>query len=158
MAQVDDVAAMIVEHFGRIDTFKLQKLVYYCQAWHLVWDDEPLFDDPIEAWAAGPVVRSLYSRHRGRYSVDSWPWGKPKHLRKNERKTVQLIIESYGKLTGRRLSQLTHNEDPWRSARNGLAPTASSSREIPLTVMKAYYSVIDQEDDAELVTSLADDA
>ena len=32
-------------------SWKLQKLVYYCQAWSLVWDEEPLFEARIEAWA-----------------------------------------------------------------------------------------------------------
>ena len=75
MADVQDVAAYIVARFGRIDTFKLQKLLYYSQAWHLVWDGEPLFEDEIEAWAAGPVVRSVYVGHRGCYQVDSWRGG-----------------------------------------------------------------------------------
>ncbi|WP_307850044.1 MULTISPECIES: type II toxin-antitoxin system antitoxin SocA domain-containing protein [unclassified Saccharopolyspora] len=38
---------------------KLQKLVYYSQAWHLVWDERPLFDEPVQAWANGPVVPDL---------------------------------------------------------------------------------------------------
>ena len=52
-----------------ITNLKLQKLVYYAQAWHLALFDEPLFDDPIEAWVHGPVVSSLYSKfpeHRQR--------------------------------------------------------------------------------------------
>lgn len=51
---MDDVAAAILERTGPLDTFKLQKLVYYAQAWHLVWDNEPLFEEPIEA---GPEAR-----------------------------------------------------------------------------------------------------
>ena len=51
---------------------KLQKLVYYAQAWSLVWDEEPLFPDPIEAWANGPVVYELYKRHRGIFKVTQW--------------------------------------------------------------------------------------
>ena len=75
MASVHDVAAAILERTGPIDTFKLQKLAYYCQAWHLVWDEEPLFKARIEAWANGPVVRALYDKHRGSYRVSDWRWG-----------------------------------------------------------------------------------
>ena len=46
---------------------KLQKLLYYCQAWALVWDDKPLFKEKIEAWISGPVVRTLYNTHRGKF-------------------------------------------------------------------------------------------
>ena len=47
-----------------ITTWKLQKLVYYSQAWATVWDDEPIFKNDIEAWANGPVVRALYNFHK----------------------------------------------------------------------------------------------
>ncbi len=63
MATVFDVAAYILEQYSAIPTMKLQKLIYYCQAWSLVWDEEPLFSEDIEAWANGPVVRSLYEAH-----------------------------------------------------------------------------------------------
>ena len=39
---------------------KLQKLVYYAQAWSLVLNNKKLFSEPIEAWVHGPAVRSLY--------------------------------------------------------------------------------------------------
>ena len=49
-----DVAAYILERQGRMPTTKLQKLVYYCQAWSLVWDERPLFDEPMRH---GPTAR-----------------------------------------------------------------------------------------------------
>jgi len=64
MASVHDVAAYILREQGAMSTWKLQKLVYYSLAWHLVWDDEPLFEEPIQAWANGPVVRALYPGFR----------------------------------------------------------------------------------------------
>lgn len=60
MATANDVAQYVLEQSGKMTTIKLQKLVYYCQAWSLVWTESPLFDDRIEAWANGPVVPSLY--------------------------------------------------------------------------------------------------
>jgi hypothetical protein len=42
---VFDVAAYIVNKLGIISTMKLQKLVYYAQAWSLVWDEQPLFQE-----------------------------------------------------------------------------------------------------------------
>lgn len=44
MANVLDVAAYVLAKRGPMTAMKLQKLVYYSQAWHLVWDEEPLFD------------------------------------------------------------------------------------------------------------------
>ena len=49
-----DIAAYILCKQGAMTAMKLQKLVYYSQAWSLVWDDKPLFRERIEAWANGP--------------------------------------------------------------------------------------------------------
>src|SRR5450756_3169344 len=92
MARVDDVAAAILQRQGQMSTWKLQKLVYYCQAWHLVWEENPLFDDPIQAWANGPVVRSLYDRHRGQFSVSSWRNGDASRLTPEESSTVDAVL------------------------------------------------------------------
>ena len=61
MATVFDTAKYIVDKCGEIDTWKLQKLVYYFQAWSLVWDERPLFDAKIEAWENGPVCPDLFA-------------------------------------------------------------------------------------------------
>ena len=56
MASADDVAAYILEQRGQMSAIKLQKLVYYCQAWHLV--------------LAGPAA--VRRAHRG---MGEWPGG-----------------------------------------------------------------------------------
>ena len=43
MATVHDVAAFILERLGSMTAMKLQKLCYYSHAWHLVWEERPLF-------------------------------------------------------------------------------------------------------------------
>lgn len=69
-ASVIDVAEYILTKHGQMSTMKLHRLVYYSQAWHLVWDGVPLFDEEIQAWANGPVVPVLYELHRGEYTVE----------------------------------------------------------------------------------------
>jgi uncharacterized phage-associated protein len=139
---VHDLAAYILREQGRMSTWKLQKLVYYSQAWALVWDDEPIFKAEIQAWANGPVVPELYRRHRGKFSVDSWE-GDPRKLSAEHRGTVRIILDEYGHLTGRQLSLLTHAERPWQEARTGLKPTQLGSETIPLDSIQAYYEVLD---------------
>lgn len=141
MATVDDVAAAVLERTGPIDTFKLQKLVYYCQAWHLVWEDGPLFGERIEAWANGPVVPDLYRRHRGRYSVSEWPDGDVTRLTSDEASTVEAVVEFYGHRGGQELAELTHREDPWLRARGaaGLALGDRGDAEITVAAMNEYY-------------------
>jgi uncharacterized phage-associated protein len=43
--------------------------MYYAQAWHIVWEEEPLFADDFQAWANGPVIPALYAAHRGMFQV-----------------------------------------------------------------------------------------
>ncbi len=121
---VHDLAAYILREQGRMSTWKLQKLVYYSQAWALVWDDEPIFKAHIEAWANGPVVPELYRKHRGQFSVDSWE-GDPRRLSDDHRATIDIVLAEYGRLTGRQLSLLTHAERPWQEARKGLEAHAT---------------------------------
>lgn len=136
---VHDVAAYILRRQGEMTAMKLQKLVYYSQAWSLVWDDAPLFDEPIEAWANGPVVRSLYNRHQGMFKVREWN-GDPKRLSAIQQETVEKVLEFYGPMSSQALSDLTHQEAPWREARRGLGPSDRGAREITLASMAEYYS------------------
>ena len=154
MARVDDVAAAVLDRTGGISTFKLQKLVYYCQAWHLVWDDEPLFESRIEAWANGPVCRELYDQHRTRFTVTSWPSGDPRRLRDTEVETIEAVVGTYGHLNGQQLSQLTHDEDPWRDARRGLRPGERGQVEITPSAMAEYYGSLAADPDSADVGDL----
>lgn len=141
MVTAVDVAKYIMEGSGRMTTMKLQKLVYYCQAWSLVRTGLPIFEDPIEAWAAGPVVRELYKAHRGRYFVDSSDIaGDVTKLAEAERKTVDKVVAFYGRYEASQLSDLTHSERPWLAAREGLSPTERGDRVIDPEVMFDFYT------------------
>lgn len=141
MARVHDVAAAVLSKCGPMSAMKLQKLVYYAQAWHLVWEDEPLFPDAVEAWANGPVVRELYMHHRGRFTVSEWPQGDPELLEGSERTTIAAVLDFYGDKDAAWLSELTHKEAPWRNARRkaGLAPGERGDAEITIDAMAEYY-------------------
>ena len=43
---------------------KLQKLLYYAQAWSLVLRDKKLFSNKIEAWVHGPAIREVYFEYK----------------------------------------------------------------------------------------------
>jgi uncharacterized phage-associated protein len=139
MASVHDVAAYILSGAGPMTVMKLQKLAYYAHAWHLVWEEQPLFGAPIEARANGPVVRDLYEHHRGRFTVDTWPEGDPSRLDTDERSTVDAVLEYYGSRTAHELSQLTRGEEPWKRARAGLPPCAQCAHVIADADMHEYY-------------------
>ena len=135
-----DVAQYILSKLGKITTWKLQKLCYYSQAWSLVWDEEPLFNERIEAWANGPVIPTLYEKHRGAFYITSVE-GDPSKLSKGQRETVDAVIKWYGDKTSNWLSELTHQEAPWCNARQraGLVPGERGNSEITLDDLAEYY-------------------
>lgn len=139
MAKVHDVAAYIIGKLRNLDAMKLQKLLYYSQAWSLVWDERPVFPAKIEAWANGPVVREVFKAYQGQYKIATATYGNPSGLTVDEKKTVDAIIKFYGSKTGFFLSQLTHQEKPWKDARRGIAPGEPSDREITKAAMRDYY-------------------
>jgi uncharacterized phage-associated protein len=145
MASAHDVAAYIINKLpGPVSAVKLQKLVYYSQAWSLAWEDRPLFDERIEAWVNGPVVPALYEWHRGKFSISSWPKGDPNCFPPEDSSTIDAVLEFYGRQSSQWLSDLTHSEEPWITARRGLGQTQRGNSEITLASMAEYYSGLRQ--------------
>ncbi len=139
MANVFDVAAYILQRHGKMTTMKLQKLVYYSQAWSLVWDEEPIFPERIRAWAGGPVVPELFAAHQGEFAIDACPSGNPDRLTPDEKETVDAVLKGYGAQTGAELSDRTHREAPWIDARRGLGDGDRGNVEITHGAMADYY-------------------
>ncbi|MEK6352569.1 MAG: type II toxin-antitoxin system antitoxin SocA domain-containing protein [Burkholderia cenocepacia] len=143
MATVLDVASYILAKTGEMSAMKLQKLAYYSQAWSLVWDEEPLFNNRFEAWANGPVSPMLYEAHRGNFLVDAeMVKGNPEALTESQRDTIDGVLAFYGDKSAQWLSDLTHEEDPWKDARGDLPPMARSNEVITTAAMHEYYSAL----------------
>lgn len=142
MATIFDVAKYITERTGEVSAMKLQKLMYYAQAWNLVWEEEPLFANDFQAWANGPVLPTLYARHRGMFKVDSALFADADsgNLTEAERGNVDKVLAFYGDKTAQWLSNLTHQENPWLDARGDLPAGASSEAVIPQAAIHEYYS------------------
>lgn len=141
MATVLDVAKYILNLTGQITTMKLEKLVYYCQAWSLAWDGIPLFDEDFEAWANGPVCPELYDKHRGRFVIDSDLFADiPDYdFDSDAVETIGAVLEYYGDKDPQWLSDLTHKEAPWREARAGVPAGQRSHNVITKDSMQQYY-------------------
>lgn len=139
MNSAHDVAKYIIKKLGRVSAMKLQKLVYYSQAWSLVWDERVLFRQRIEAWANGPVVPALYDEHRGQFELTQWSLGDDKALDKDARETIDAVITYYGDKTAQQLSDLTHREQPWTDARKGLPDGVRGNTVISTASLAEYY-------------------
>ena len=94
MASIFDAARYILEMRGRTSTMKLQKLCYYAQAWSLVWDDTPLFDEDFEAWANGPIFPVLFQRFKGRFDLvaEDITDGDSSRLNADQKETVGMVL------------------------------------------------------------------
>ena len=142
MADVFDVAKYILERQGSMTTMKLQKLVYYSQAWSVVWDEKPLFAEEIQAWASGPVVRELYDEHKGMFQISSLENGNAEKLEPAEKETIDAVLQAYGDKSAQWLSDLTHMEKPWNEAREGVPIGQNCENEITLASMSEYYCAL----------------
>ncbi len=126
---------------------KLQKLVYYAQAWHLAKHGTPLFPETIEAWRHGPAVGTVYQQYKSfgygaidvsRAEVPDLPAGVETHLR--------WIWDTYGAYEAWFLSSLTHRELPWIRARAGLPLDSNSGRPIQSEWMTEFYRAMREPD------------
>lgn len=141
----NDVADFILhfchEHGDCITNLKLQKLAYYAQAWYLALNnDQPLFDEPIEAWVHGPVVPSLYQRFRT-YRWEPIPLNPapPVSLPANVQTHLKEIMDVFGGFSAYELERMTHEESPWLNARGDLPMDESSNAVISHKDMSSYY-------------------
>jgi uncharacterized phage-associated protein len=122
-----------------VSNLKLQKLVYYAQAWHLAIYDDPLFAEDFQAWVHGPVIPTLYQE----YKVYGWqPINKSVSLdlSSNIIEFLADVAAEYFACDAYELEQMTHFEDPWNRARQGLPPDVPSNAVIQKEWMKEYYS------------------
>lgn len=122
-----------------ITNLKLQKLIYYAQAWYLALYDEPLFDEEFQAWVHGPVQRELYDRFKN-YRWN--PIEENPDLPTLPDEVVQHlddILAEFGGYGAYELERMVHREDPWIKARKGLPPDEPSTTVISKHDMQEYY-------------------
>ncbi|WP_168194999.1 MULTISPECIES: Panacea domain-containing protein [unclassified Corynebacterium] len=134
-----DVAAYIEKRGFAGNSWKLQKLTYYAQAWVGAWTGKPLFSDEIEAWRDGPVIRELYKSDRY-HRIGGELAGDVTKLTDADKAMIDSVLRFYGQNTGEQLIEQTHSEKPWIDSREGCAPHEHSSRLIPFSAMVKYYA------------------
>lgn len=142
-----------------ISNKKLQKLLYYIQAWHLVYFDNKLFNETPEAWVHGPVYPSVYRAYK-KYKAKpiSFDSGISRQLlderlnsfgfSKDQIEYIEAVINSYGKKSALELELLSHRESPWLEARKGLSDYDLSSSPINIELMKSYYAELKRKNEA----------
>ncbi len=128
-----------------LTNLKLQKLVYYAQAWYLALKDEPLFDGEFEAWIHGPVNTHLYNRFR-HYRWNPIDENPERRIEADVADYLDEIIDVFGGETAYNLERMTHSEEPWIEARGGIPNNTPSSSIISQETMKSYYRKLADKD------------
>ncbi|MEZ0180218.1 Panacea domain-containing protein ['Camptotheca acuminata' phytoplasma] len=99
---------------------KLQKILYYAQAYHLVKNKkQPLFIESIEAWERGPVVPDVYFEFSSFYKEKLKPLihkAFNSSLSLPQQNSLTYIIRKYGYLNAEELNKQTCYEDPWQDS------------------------------------------
>lgn len=138
-AVADYLLCVAREHGDYLTPLKIQKLVFYADAWFMALHNEELVPESFEAWVHGPVLRSLYARFQGyRWNPVLEEVECPSLGEKVESFLKELYAE-FGRFTGHELEQLTHQEDPWLRARGSLAPHESCSNLIDKQLTQSFY-------------------
>jgi uncharacterized phage-associated protein len=131
---------------AEMTNMKVQKLLYYSQSLHLAMYNEPLFAEEIQAWRYGPVCPPAY-RFYSEFEANQLPIPSQElllHIPDDQKKLLEEVWENFGGYHAYLLSDMTHLEFPWKKARKGLLPHASSTKAILLEDLKALgYQKLD---------------
>ena len=147
-----DIAKYILciaqENGDLITNLKLQKLLYYAQAWFMVNNDgERLFEDEIEAWQYGPIVKAVYNEYKrfGRQAIEledcnlKTDFG---FLSDNVKTFLDEFCQEYFRYSAFEMVASTHQEKPWQEAVKQGYNTI-----IDTNLMFKYYSEMLKEND-----------
>lgn len=135
----DFFLAFCHKHGDVLTNLKLQKLVYYAQAWHLALKDTPLFPERIEAWVHGPVVPALYVRFKKYGWEPITAQVSTPAFNNGTAKLLEEVFSVYGGYSAWDLERMTHQEYPWRKARAGISPDEESHNVINHEDMRKFY-------------------
>ena len=121
-----------------ITNLKMQKLLYYAQAWYLVNFDAPLFKEDIDAWNLGPVVRDAYNTFK-MYRASPIKYEAAEHefivFTEEQKDYLDEFYDAFCKFSAHELVNMSHNEPPWENASQNKSDNIISHES-----MKKYYS------------------
>ncbi|MGO8676022.1 MAG: Panacea domain-containing protein [Limisphaerales bacterium] len=146
-----DLAKFILAKLGDMTHLKLQKLLYYVEAWHLACFGESITADDFKAWVHGPVSTRVWNVFKNASSpllsdlristgeAKAVVGRISRLLRPEQLSLIEDVLREYGKLNAYELEGLTHSEKPWIEARRGVASDEPSSRPISKSTMTKFY-------------------
>lgn len=133
MANVADIAQYINSQFWELSKVKLQKLLYFAQAWSLARDGKELFPDDFVAWKLGPVIKGLHdSMHDCEKVVPlEVPGSNLERLTNGAMQYLDSVLSFYGDMSKEELVDLAHQDSVWKNAHRDAV--------IPKEAIRALY-------------------
>lgn len=140
LCSATDAAAFLVRIAAPLSWLKIQDLLYYAQGWHLVWDGELLFSDPVTAVSDGVRIPQLDAMLNGRFDVkvSDLRKGRPDRLSESQKRTIVGVTSFYAGRSHYRLSEQIRQEQPWLHARAGVEADEESN--IDPAVLFRFFS------------------
>lgn len=145
------VISYVFEGLREVTPLMLQKLLYFIQGISYALYNQPMFAEDCEAWAHGPVYPEVYDLFRdfkynpiddARFAIFE---GTTDELTDEDRKAIDLVINTFGLYGGKAMERITHNEVPWRNARRGFGENIPSNEPITKESIKSYYEAVHKE-------------
>lgn len=145
---------VIADVFGKLEEvtpLMLQKLLYFIQGIYSALYGSPIFAEDCRAWVHGPVYPEVYDLFRDfKYNPIEDPRfalleGSADALTEEEKKVIDLVVNTFGMYGGKVLERITHNEDPWKHARKGYDDSVPSSEPLSKESISKYYEAVDRQ-------------
>lgn len=139
------VISYIFKKLEEVTPLMLQKLLYFVQGLSCVLNKKPMFTEICQAWVHGPVYPEVYELFRDfkynpiedvRFAIFDKAEEK---LTENERRVIDLVVDTFGEYSGKVLERITHVEEPWMRARKGYEDNIPSNEIISIESIKSYY-------------------
>ena len=157
MYNVLDVCRYVINYsndkdYG-ISNLKLQKVLYFIQAYFLISTPEQCFRERIEAWDFGPVVPEAYREYKqfGSSNIpnvsyyvemdfdDFWKSKVKKYrsevISDGDKRRIEAVVDRFSDYSATDLVEITHNQAPWMDAY-----VPNRNNEITPQAIKEYFN------------------
>lgn len=116
------IAEYIIEYHTRkewvISNLRLQKLLYFIQAFFLSVLDRACFPEDIEAWEYGPVVPVVYYEYKcyGSRNIPFTGRRMVEEISSDDIIHIQGMLDECSTLSTTELVEITHRQEPWATS------------------------------------------
>ena len=142
--------AYLFEVQGEMSNLELQKLLYYIQGLSFALNGKEMFEEDCQAWAHGEVYPNVYRTFK-KFSANPMEGESLLKFKKyscllaaGDKKIIELVSDTFGNYSGKRLEQITHCELPWTEARPDLKEGGPSNETVTKQAICSYFNNINK--------------